>query len=82
MASFLKHHLGGHPAFPRKRNSAFAINLLPRSDVPPLSGAAEAVDEHERLLVALSMLGYDIQSVPKAGVCSQADLIMEILGLA
>lgn len=41
----------------------------------------EAVNEYERLLVAFSSLGYDIQVLPKVGVGCRADLVIQRLGL-
>lgn len=44
-------------------------------------GLEEAVNEYERLLLAFSSLGYEIQMVPKVEVSSRADFILERLGL-
>jgi len=44
-------------------------------------GLEEAVNEYERLLVAFSSLGYEIQMVPKVEVSCRADFILEQLGL-
>ena len=45
-------------------------------------GFGEAVKEYERLLLAFSSLGYEIEILPKIDVVSRADLVIQRLGLA